>query len=65
MDCNNTLPRGGVYWNIRPLRQFASRGLRDCPRAKPGGNLEGRGVQIAEFVHSVTITVTSEDYKPS
>ena len=31
--CNNTLPRGGVYWKIRPLRQFAPRGLRDCPRA--------------------------------
>ena len=24
---------------------FAPRGPRDCPRAKPEGNLEGRGVQ--------------------
>ena len=23
-NCNNTLTRGGVYWKIRPLRQFAS-----------------------------------------
>ena len=22
--CNNTLPRGGVYWKIRPLRQVAT-----------------------------------------
>ena len=26
-------------------RNFAPRGLRDCPRAKPKGNIEGRGVQ--------------------
>ena len=38
-----------MYWKIRPLRQFAPRGPRDCPRAKPEGNLEGRGVQIAEW----------------
>ena len=50
---NNTLPRGGMYWKIRPpedreicrSRDFAPRGPRDCPRAKPEGNLEGRGVQ--------------------
>ena len=30
------LPEGG---------DFAPRGPRDCPRAKPEGNLEGRGVQ--------------------
>ena len=29
-------PKGG---------DFAPRGPRDCPRAKPEGNLEGRGVQ--------------------
>ena len=32
--CNNTLPRGGVHWKIRPLRHFAP--------------LESQGVQIAE-----------------
>ena len=37
VECNNTLPRGGMYWKIRPLKQFAPRGPRDC-----------RGVQIAE-----------------
>ena len=26
-------------------RDFAPRGLRGCPRAKPKGNLKGRGVQ--------------------
>ena len=31
--CNNTLPRGVVYWTIRPLRQFAPWGPRDCLRA--------------------------------
>ena len=46
--CNNTLPRGGMYWKIRPLRQFAPQGPRDYPRAKPEGNLVGRGVKIAE-----------------
>ena len=51
--CIRTLPRGGMYWKIhspRPKRfpkggNFAPRGPRDCPRAKPEGNLEGRGVQ--------------------
>ena len=34
--CNNTLPRGGMFWKIRPLRQ--SRGPRgaNC-RAREGG----------------------------
>jgi len=53
MECIRTLPRGGMYWKIhspRPKRfpkggDFAPRGPRDCPRAKPEGNLEGRGVQ--------------------
>ena len=48
-----TLPRGGMYRKIHPPRpkrfpkggDFAPRGPRDCPRAKPEGNLEGRGVQ--------------------
>ena len=48
-DCIRTLPRGGMYWEIHPPRperfpkggDFAPRGPRDCPRAKP----EGRGVQ--------------------
>ena len=52
-DCIRTLPRGGMYWEIHPPRperfpeggDFAPRGPRDCPRAKPEGNLEGRGVQ--------------------
>ena len=42
-----------MYWEIHPPRperfpeggDFAPRGPRDCPRAKPEGNLEGRGVQ--------------------
>ena len=37
--CNNTLPRGGVYWKIRPLRQ--SRGPR-------GANC--RGGRIFQFI---------------
>ena len=48
-----TLPRGGMYWEIHPRRperftkgvNFAPRGPRDFPRAKPEGNLEGQGVQ--------------------
>ena len=32
-DCNNILPRGGVYKKIRPLRQFAPRGPRAILRA--------------------------------
>ena len=52
-ECTRTLPRGGMYWEIHPPRpkrfpeggDFAPRGPRDCPRAKPEGNLEGRGVQ--------------------
>ena len=48
-----TLPRGGMYWEIHPPRpkrfpkggDFAPRDPRDCTRAKPEGNLEGRGVQ--------------------
>ena len=28
-DFNNTLPIGGVYWKIRPLRQFSPRGPKD------------------------------------
>ena len=44
--CIRTLPRGGMYWKIhspRPNRfpksgDFAPRGPRDCPRAKPEGN---------------------------
>ena len=51
--CIRTLPRGGMYWEIHPPRperfpkggDFAPRGPRDFPRAKPEGNLEGRGVQ--------------------
>ena len=51
--CIRTLPRGGMYWEIHPPRperfpkggDFAPRGPRDLPRAKPEGNLEGRGVQ--------------------
>ena len=31
--CNNSLPRGGVHWKKRPLRQFAPQGPWDCPRA--------------------------------
>ena len=46
MWCNNTLTRGGVYWNIRPLRQFAPRGLRDCPRAKPGAISRAEGCKL-------------------
>ena len=68
--CNNTLPRGGMYWKIRPPEdqdisrsrdfaprgqsqgsrgaKFAPRGPRDWPRAKPGGDLKGQGVQIAK-----------------
>ena len=50
-DCIRTLPRGGMYWEIYPPRpkrfpeggEFAPRGTRDCPRAKPEGNLEDRG----------------------
>ena len=42
-----------MYWEIHPPRperfpkgvDFAPRGPRDFPRAKPEGNLEGRGVQ--------------------
>ena len=42
-----------MHWEIHPPRSsrfpsggdFAPRGPRDCPRAKPEGNLEGRGVQ--------------------
>ena len=53
IDWVRTLTRGGMYWKIhspRPKRfpkggDFAPRGPRDCPRAKPEGNLEGRGVQ--------------------
>ena len=52
-ECIRTLPRGGMYWEIHPPRperfpkggDFAPRGPRDFPRAKPEGNLEGRGVQ--------------------
>ena len=43
---------GGFRWCGDPRiaifpegRDFAPRGLRDCLRAKPKGNLEGRGVQ--------------------
>ena len=53
VDWVRTLTRGGMYWKIHPPRpkrfpeggDFAPRGPRDCPRAKPEGNLEGRGVQ--------------------
>ena len=49
MYCIRTLPRGGMYWKIHPPRpkrfpkggDFAPRGPRDCPRAKPEGNLKG------------------------
>ena len=49
-DCIRTLPRGGMYWEIHPPRperftkgvDFALRGPRDFPRAKPEGNLEDR-----------------------
>ena len=42
-----------MYWEIHPPwtlifpegRDFAPRDPRDCTRAKPEGNLEGRGVQ--------------------
>ena len=37
LSCKNwvdTLPRGGMYWKIHPLRQFAHRGPRDWPRAE-------------------------------
>ena len=42
-----------MYRKIHPPRperfpeggDYAPRGPRDCPRAKPEGNLEGRGVQ--------------------
>ena len=53
-----TLPRGGMYRKIHPPRpkrfpkggDFAPRGPRDCPRAKPEGNLEGRGGCIFRYI---------------
>ena len=30
---SNTLPRGGMYWKIRPPEAILPRGPRDCPRA--------------------------------
>ena len=35
--------RRGRYWKIHPRRPKISRDPRDFPRAKPEGNLEGRG----------------------
>ena len=40
--CIRAPPRGGRYWEIHPRRPI-SRDPRDFPRAKPEGNLEGRG----------------------
>ena len=41
-QCIRAPPRRGRYWEIHPRRPI-SRDPRDFPRAKPEGNLEGRG----------------------
>ena len=41
-ECIRAPPRRGRYWEIHPRRPI-SRDPRDFPRAKPEGNLEGRG----------------------
>ena len=40
--CIRAPPRRGRYWEIHPRRPI-SRDPRDFPRAKPEGNIEGRG----------------------
>ena len=40
--CIRAPPRGGRFWEIHP-RRLISRDPRDFTRAKPDGNLEGRG----------------------
>ena len=52
-DCNNTLPRGGVYWKIRPLQQFAPRGgeAREIARGQCRG-LRGILRRIFQFIPS-------------
>ena len=42
LKCIRAPPRRGRYWEIHPRRPI-SRDPRDFPRAKPEGNLEGRG----------------------
>ena len=41
-DCIRAPPRRGRHWEIHPRRPIC-RDPRDFPRAKPEGNLEGRG----------------------
>ena len=49
IDCNNTLPRGGMYWKIRPPRieRFAEAGILH-PEAREIARGQSRGPRGAK-----------------